>query len=85
MVADQEVNHTLHHPRGVGLTWVSPGSDHDAFLQLVDLIRDPVGDGQVLALVTGNGSAKGVPGHEIELLGLDLTQVVAKIGVSVWL
>jgi hypothetical protein len=64
---------------------VHPCCNDDSLLLLIDLIWHPVGDGEVLALVAGDGPAQDVPGHVVELAGLDLAQVVVEVGVGVGL
>lgn len=62
-----------------------PCGNDNSLLLLVDLIGHSVSDGEVLTLVSSNGSAKSVPGHIVELSRLDLTEVLIQVRVSVWL
>ena len=64
---------------------MDPSTNDHAFFLLVDLKWHPVGNGEVLALVTSNGSAKGVSGDVIELPRLDLAEVFSQVGVGVGL
>ena len=58
-------------------------ADHDSFFLLVNFKWHTVCDGQILAFVASNSSAKRVSGHIVELPGLDVAQVFSQIGISV--
>jgi hypothetical protein len=50
---------------------------------LVNFKWHTVCDGQILAFVASNSSAKRVSGHIVELPRLDFAQVLSQIGISV--
>ena len=85
VVADQKVNGSLHHERGVGLTWVDPCADNHPLLLSVLLNGHSVGNRQVLTLVASYGSTQSVSRNVIQLLCLDGVEILCQVGVGVWL
>lgn len=84
IVADQEVNDTFHHERGVWFTWMDSTSKHNTFFLFIDVERHSVCNRQILTLVTSNSSAKRISRHIVELFRLNFTEVVCQIGVRIW-
>ena len=85
VIRHQEIDDSLHHEWGVGLSWMDPSSDHDTLFLLVDLERHPISDGEVLTLVASYSPTKRVSRDIVQMLWLNFTKIFCQIGISVWL
>lgn len=78
IVTDEEVDQPLNFPRGVRLSRVNPPRDDDSLLLLFLFKASSVGDGQILALVSGKGSTESVSAYILKFSLFDVKEIAAK-------
>lgn len=62
---------------------MDPCSEDNTLFDLIDFVGNPVGDAEVLALVSSDSSAECFPSEIVELPWLNFTEVVDQVGVGV--
>jgi len=85
VVANEEVNDTLHHVGRVRLSRMDSGSNYYTLFLSVLFYRASVCDRQILTLVASNCSAQSVSAHVVEFALLDFAEVFGEHSVSVGL
>ena len=83
-IADQEVNHTFHHPTAIWFAWMHSCTYDDSFLlgSWIAIIWSGC-DSQVVASVTSQGTTQNVSRDIVQFLLLYLLDVVHQIRIGV--